>query len=471
MTGGDISHLCDMGAEQALLGAFFIKPALITELSSIIEPAHFYEPLHQRIHSVMIRLAEEGNAITPVMLGPYFANEEPVGGLTVLQYFGRLAAAATTLHAAPYARMVREFSVRRDLHGAGLKAQQLAGDMERSPAQSAADAVLALDGIVSGAHLARQTRVVAAVAAQSLIDDLDRGQGRPPVPSGLVDLDNAIGGFNRGDYHILAGRPSMGKTALAGAFFLNAARHGIGTIFFSLEMQTPAVIARMFSDIVFNSDAPVPYRDILRHRSDPKRGALSEHQLWRLREAKQEFDRLPLVIDDQSNLSVAEIGARVRREAAKFEERGIELQFVGIDHKDFIRPSGRYAGNRVEENNEVSAGVKTMFKELEVAGLLISQLNREVEKRTNKRPEISDLRGAGAFEQDADMIMFPYREAYYLESSRFDDEDEERDRIEAVRKCQHNFEVIVGKQRNGGRIVVDLWGDMPNNAIRNKTKR
>jgi replicative DNA helicase len=239
----ELSHLCGMEAEQALLGAFFMKPLLVTELASIIEPKHFSEPLHQRIHETMVRLVGEGTALTPITLGSHFAVEEKINDFTVPQYFGRLAAAASTLNAAPYARLVRELFVRRKLHKAGIRAQQLAGDMERTPAQAAADAVMEFDGIVGAAHLSRMTVHHVSDAAAELIGDLDREEGEPPVPTGLIDLDNAIGGFTRGDYHILAGRPSIGKTALAGAFFLNAARRGYGTMFFSLEMQSQCLPA------------------------------------------------------------------------------------------------------------------------------------------------------------------------------------------------------------------------------------
>lgn len=464
-----MSELCSIEAEQALLGAFFMRPALLASLASIIEPKHFSEYLHQRIAAVMIQVHAEGGAITPVTLAPHFAFEEKIGDLTVAQYFGRLTAAAVTLNAAPYARLVRDFSVRRELYAASVRAQQLAADMERTPAQAAVDAVMAFDGIVSAAHLSRKTLQTAEDAASSLVADLDREEGEPPVPTGFADLDNVIGGFTRGDYHILAGRPSMGKTAIGGAFILNAARHGIGTMFFSLEMRTPSVMARMFSDMLYNRDTPVPYRDILRHRANPKRWRLNDHQLYRIREAKAQFDSLPLVIDDQSSLSVAEIGARVRRQAAKWEEIGIDLQFVAIDHKDFIRPDDRYSGQKEAETAQISASLKSMFKELNIAGLLLCQLNRDVEKRDNQRPDLHDLRGSGALEQDGDLIMFPYREAYYLEK-RLDDPGEDAERLSALRFCEHNLEMGIAKQRNGERTTVDLWVDMANNAIRNKLK-
>ena len=467
----DSSHLHHMETEQALLGAFFLKPALVTETASLVAPEDFFEPLHGKIHGTMMRFAGEGRAITIDTVGPFFAHEPPINELTPRQYFGRLAAASASLKAAPdYARIVREFAVRRALHEAGTLAQQLAGDMERTPAQAAAETASELDSIVTGAKLARQTRLDVAEAADKLLDALENGSEQIPVPTGLADLDRAMGGFTQGDYHILAGRPSMGKTALAGAFALNAARRGFGTMFFSLEMRTETVMARIFSDLVYNSTTPIPYRDILRHKADPQRKFLNEHQIWRLKEAREIFERMPLVIDDQSNLSVSEIAARGRRQAVAFEEKGFALQLVVIDHKDFIRSSGRYAGNKVEENREISAALKSMFKELNIAGLLLCQLNRENEKRANKRPDLPDLQGSGAFEQDADLALFAYREAYYLESTRLDDPDAEGERMATLDKCANNLEVIIAKQRNGPRQPVDLWANMANNAIRNKLR-
>lgn len=467
----DTQHLQSVETEQALLGAMLVKPALAQEISAIVGADHFSDPLHSRIFATMSRLSSEGRAVTPETLAPYFAGDANVGAFTVRQYFGRLAAAVKSLLAAPeLARTVRELAVRRELHGAGLLAQQFAGDMERTPAEAAAAAIAALDGIVAGAHLARKTRVDAIDAADRLLYDIENGCGELPVPTGLADLDSAIGGLYPGEYHILAGRPSMGKTALAETFALNAARRGFGTMFFSLEMRTETIMARMMSDLVYNSQTPVPYRDILRHKADPQRMFLNEHQIWRLKEAREHFERMPLVIDDQSNLSAAEISARARRQASRFREKGFDLKLVVIDHKDFVRAGSRYTGNKVAETGEISASLKSMFKELGVAGLLLCQLSRDVEKRDNKRPDLPDLRWAGDLEQDADVVMFSYRESYYLERGRLDDASAEADRQDALDKCRRNFEVIIGKQRNGPRMTVDLWADMANNAIRNKLK-
>lgn len=468
----DLTKLCDIELEQALLGSFFLKPALVSELASIVMPEHFFEPMHQQLYGKMLQLAGEGRALTPATIEPYFAAEERIGTLTVPQYLGRLLASATgTLNAPEYARLVREYAARRALREGGLRAQQLAADMELSPAAAASEAISDLDKIVSASGLVRQSRCTASEAADKLIYDLKNGDGQTLVPSGLADLDDAIGGFGRGEYHILAGRPSMGKTALAGCLALNAARRGFGTMFFSLEMRTDTLMARMFSDLVYNSTTPIPYRDILRHKANRKHPSLNEHQLWRLEEARESFSKMPMVIDDQSALSVADMAVRARRQAAKFAEKGIDLQLVIIDHKDFIKPSNRYGGNKVAETGEISAALKSMFKELNVAGLLLCQLSREVEKRENKRPSLSDLRWAGDLEQDADLVMFAYREAYYLERTKCDDKSEEAERIEMLESCQNNFETVISKQRNGPCKTVDLLANMPNNAIRNLLKQ
>lgn len=468
---GTSDHLHDIEIEQALLGAFFLKAAMVAETASLVSPDDFFEPLHGKIHAAMIRLAEEGRAVTPDTVGPLFLHEPPIGTLSVRQYFGRLAAATPSLLTVPdYAKIVRDFAMRRKLFEAGTLAQQLAGDMDRHVGDAAVEAIGGIDGIVSGSRAARQTRVIAVDAAMKFMDELESGTGLPPVPTGLVDVDAFIGGLWRGDYHIMAGRPSMGKTTGGSAFATNAARKGCGVLFLSLEMRTDAVIARILSDLVFNSQTPIPYRDILRHKANRNKPVLNEHDIWRLREALNIFHDLPLVIDDKSSMTVSEIVTKARREAAKFEERGFELQLIVIDHKDFIKASSRYSGNKVAETGEVSAALKDAFKELNVAGLLLCQLSRDVEKRTNRRPDLPDLRWAGDLEQDADMVLFPYREAYYLEGSRLDDPNEEAARLIELDACARNLELIIAKQRNGPRGTVDLWADMANNAIRNKLR-
>lgn len=465
----DMSHLCSVEAEQALLGAFFVKPALIGEFSQLIAAEDFSEPMHGRIFAAMQRLAAENRAMTPVTLGPLFQHEEPIGNLTVVQYFGRLlSSSAGVLNAAEYARIVREYAARRALFMAAAAAQHLAGDMTRAVSEAAAEAISHMDVIISASGYERQTRLMAGEAAEKFAAELEGGTGLPPVPTGLIDLDDAIGGLWRGDYHILAGRPSMGKTLAGGSFALNAAKAGRGVLFLSLEMRTEAIIARMISDMLWNSTTPIPYRDMLRHKANPKRPVLHEQQIWRINEAVGRFQALPLVIDDRSGLSAGDIAARTRREIANFEERGLSLELVVIDHKDFIRASSRYAGNKVAETAEISAALKDTFKKLNVAGLLLCQLSRDVEKRVNRRPDLADLKWAGELEADADMVLFPYREAYYLESSRMDDPQDEEDRQKALVRTAHNFEIIIGKQRNGARMTIDLWADMANNAIRNK---
>jgi replicative DNA helicase len=467
----DDSHLRQIAAEQALLGALFIKPSLAGELPGL-QSEHFSEPLHQRIYGVMLRLASEGRALTPVTMAPFFANEEKVGEFTVAQYFGRLAAAAVTVHGAgAYSRIVQEFAVRRQLFHLAGKAQQVAGDMERTPAQAAADIAGLIDGVVTSAQLTRNTLSSAEEAAGQLLDELEFGQGEKPVPTGFADLDHEIGGLIRGEYHILGGRPSMGKTALGGGIVKNAAMAGAGTMFFSMEMKTRAVVARMISDMVYNADTPIPYSRILKHRADPSRGWLNGHEIYRLRDAHSKFKQMPLAIDDQSSLSVAEIGARIRRQAAKFEERGVELVLVVIDHKDFIRAATRYSGNKVAETAEISAGLKSLFKELNVAGLLLCQLTRETDKKDNKRPELSDLLWSGALEADADLVSFVYRQVYYLEHKRFDEDQEEENRLKTVEVCKNDLELILAKHRNGERKIIDLFASMPSNAIRDKSHR
>lgn len=256
----------------------------------------------------------------------------------------------------------------------------------------------------------------------------------------------------------------MGKTAFGAAIMLNAARAGAGVMMFSLEMSRTALAARCLSEAVWNRDTPIPYADILNER-------INETQKDRLHNASQKFESLPIEIDDQGGLTVSEISARARQQAAKFERAGQKLGLVLIDHLGKVRASKRYAGNLVAETGEVSNALANLGKELDVAIIALHQLNRAVEGREDKHPQLSDLRASGDVEQDADLVGFLYRPSYYLERMKFEDKDQEKKRKEKLETKKYELELIIAKQRNGPCITIDLFADMANNAIRNAAKK
>jgi len=295
------------------------------------------------------------------------------------------------------------------------------------------------------------------------MDDLADYVTNPPanerVPCGLTDLDNMLGGFVRGEYDILAGRPSMGKTAVAVSIGTGAARGGNGVLIFSLEMSVRAWVARMAADAAWDAKAPLPYSNALRGRlSDGDRerfirGAVSRHDL-------------PMYINEQAGLSVAEIAAFTRTAAQTFERQGRQLGLVIVDHIGKIKPSTNYRGNKVHEVGEISNALATLAKRENLAVLALCQLNRGVEGRENKRPGLADLRDTGDIEQDADAVMFAYRPAYYLERQKENDADKERLRLTTLMMTRNDLELIIAKQRNGMTGVVQLYVDMASNVVR-----
>jgi replicative DNA helicase len=455
-------HLHSIETEQALLGAILVEPSSLETVSGLTEE-HFYEPLHGELFGTIKRLISEGRSIDLMTIGPYFANAEPVNGLSVVQYFGRLMASVTSLkHSRDLAQVVRDFAARRAIADTGIRLQQFAGQYTASVAQTAADAIEDLDGIIAAARPSGPSWLTAEAAAKVLLDDLDNGLTEKPISTGLIDFDRVTGGLQRQQSFILAGRPSMGKSMTGIAMAHPPARNGHGVLFFSLEMAKKVVIARILSDLVWNRVTPVRYTDILKGRVP------DQHDKDRLRSASRQLAGLPLIIEDQPGLTIGEIAARSRQHAARLERDGKSLDVIIVDHLDKIKASNRYAGNTVAETGEKSQGLAALAKDLNVAVLALHQLNRESEKREDRRPQLSDLRNSGDIEQDADVVSFVYRPAYYLERSKYESKEDEDERKELLKEREHDLELIVAKNRNGPITTIDLFCDVASNVVRDK---
>lgn len=458
-----IEPLVNIEIEQALLGALFAQPASLEDVAGFLDAEHFSEPLHAQIYCTIRRLAHEGRAYTPVTMAPFFKDAPKVGEMTATQYLGKLLASVTSLqHTKEYGRLVKEFAERRDLAEAGTRLKQLAGDHTVPVTQAAADAVQDLDTIIAASRPNQLSWMTAEASAQKLLHDLDSGLLAKPIPTGLTDLDRIIGGWRRCEMDVFAARPSMGKSALGSSLPLHPARAGYGVLIFSLEMTKAMVAARLLSDLVWNRDSPIEYTNILKGRG------CGQHDKNRLHEATRKLTGLPIHIEDQPCLSIAEIAARARQHAVRLERSGKSLDIVVIDHLGKVRPSSRYAGNMVQETGEISAALAALAKDLNVAMIVLHQLNRAVEGREDKRPQLSDLRNSGDVEQDADTVGFLYRPAYYLERNKFDKDDLEQTRKDTLEKRRHDLEVIIAKNRNGPICTVDLFVDIASNVIRNK---
>ena len=455
-------------AEQALLGAILIDNAGFDRVSTFLEPDHFHVPVHGRIFEAARSLIARGRVADPLTLKTYFEAENALADVGGAHYLARLAASAVSLvHTEDYGRAIRDLSTRRGLVRIGEEVAEAAYDarVEEPPAalveQTEARLYeLAETGRDEGGFRAFRDVMRDAV---SIAEAAYKRDGRlAGIATGLADLDDAVGGLAPSDLVILAGRPSMGKTALATTIALRAAsRHRtepgaaappqgaaneesgepravVG--FFSLEMSAEQLATRILAG-----------RAGLR-ADEIRRGQLSDEQFARLVDSCRALNEAQLFIDDTPALTVPALRARARRLKRK---HGLSL--VVVDYLQLMRPS-RGHDSRVLEIGEITQGLKAIAKDLDLPVLALSQLSRAVEQREDKRPMLSDLRESGTIEQDSDIVMFVFRESYYLERSEPQQRgDEAADRFDArysrwQELCDQKHglaEVIVAKHRHG----------------------
>ena len=339
------------------------------------------------------------------------------------------------------------------------------GEDAKNATALAADGVARLNDFIAAMNAeARKDDPHLFDASQAFLERLQADDDPVEIPTGIAELDAATGGWHRGQFAILGGRPSMGKSALMLSSALRTALKGYGVLIFSLEMTMDQIVARALTDFGYTTPV-IAYSDL-------KPGKVNQAQIRRLYEAAETFKGMPIHIDTQNGLTVADIQSRAQKVAEQMRERGTPLALVVVDHLLKIRPSSRYSGNPVKELDEVSEAMCVMAKSLDVAVVGLHQLNRGVESRDNPRPVMSDLRGSGSLEQDADVVLFVYRPAYIAE--RQAQEGSAAEKAEArdlAEKLKHKLELQIAKQRNGPTQTLDLWVDMSANVIRSKDWR
>jgi replicative DNA helicase len=442
-------------AEQALLGAILVNNEAFYRVSDFLEPKHFFEPIHQKIYEVTAGIIRAGKIATPVTLKTFLPPDADVAGMTPSIYLARLAAEATTvINAADYGRTIYDLSTRRDLIRIGEDMVNLAYDapVDFAPHVQIDDAErrlyeLAETGRYDGGFLKFSDALKDAVDLASKA--YQRDGHLSGIGTGLTKLDLLMGGLQKSDLIIIAGRPAMGKTALATniAYSIAADYRGQprpdGTIetvsggvvgFFSLEMSAEQLATRILSEQTEISSSKV------------RRGDITEEEFSKLAAAAQTMQSIPLFIDDTGGLSIAQLTARARRLK---RQRGLDLMVV--DYLQLLTGSSRRASEgRVQEVTEITTGLKALAKELEIPIIALSQLSRQVESRDDKRPQLADLRESGSIEQDADVVMFVYREEYYLKNREPREGSEEWFKWETEMKMAENrAELIIGKQRHG----------------------
>ncbi|MCM2560956.1 replicative DNA helicase [Lutimaribacter sp. EGI FJ00015] len=448
-------------AEQQLLGAILTNNDVYDRVASIISATHFYDPVHARIFEVAAARIAKNNLASPVTLKAFFEDDEGLKELGGPAYLARLAGAAISAYAVrDYAQMIHDLAVRRELirlgHEIVDRAKKVDIDSEPKEQIVAAEQSLYRLSEQGQSETGFQSFLRAVTDAVNVANAAyQRDGGLAGVSTGLIDMDKKLGGLHKSDLLILAGRPSMGKTSLATNIAFNIAKaYRKGTLpdgtegaveggvvgFYSLEMSAEQLAARILSEA-----AEVPSEQI-------RRGDMTETEFRRFVDAAKSLESCPLFIDDTPALPIAQLAARARR-----LKRTHGLDVLMVDYLQLVRGGGR-SENRVNEISEITMGLKAIAKELNIPVVALSQLSRQVESREDKRPQLSDLRESGSIEQDADVVMFVFREEYYKEREKPGDHD-----LEAMAKWQEEMErlhgkaeVIIGKQRHGPIGTVEL---------------
>ena len=451
--------LHSMDAEMGVLGAVMLWPRVLDAVRGIVAARDFHHPVHAEIYATAIDMHNRGTIPSPVTLAPLFGDDdgfEEFGG--VGKYLARLAASAVMAAAAPsQARLINELAVKRDL--AGIKdaftermlRSRLDGWTARDQIAETRARLADLEGRLSaGASVA--TLGSAASDAVATIERAYQNQGQLlGVTTGLVDLDEALGGLQAPDLVVLAGRPGMGKTALALVFTLAAARAGVPVAFFSLEMSAAQLAERA---IAVESGIAA---------STLHRGAVDGSSFDAIVGAQSSFTDLPIRIDDGPGATVDQI----RATAGKWKDQGLGL--VVIDHLGIIRPPRELQNaGRVHQITHATAELKVVAKEIGAPVVVISQLSRGVEGRENKRPLLADLRDSGSIEQDADLVLLLYRGAYYLAQDEPDAEDDKHaEWQEKMDKTKGLADLHIAKNRHGPSQRIGLYWDAERMTFRN----
>ena len=439
----------NLEAEQAVIGSILLTNEIFDEINTIISNKNFYDPMHQKIFAAIESLIYKGMLANPITLKNYFENEKD--DINVPEYLVKITKFSTsTRQAIEYSKIIYDAYVRREL----IKISENTIDIAKlndlnNTGQSIIEnsEKLLFDLAEKGSFNSSLVKFDEAMklTIEMASNAYKNEEGIVGVPTGLRDIDEKLGGLHQSDLVIIAGRPSMGKTALATNIAFNAAsklqQNGkkSSVAFFSLEMSSEQLSTRILAE-----QSRIKSNDI-------RRGRISEEQFDKFIETSKNISELPLFIDETPAISIAALSNRARR-----IKRIYGLDLVVIDYIQLMRAVNTKDG-RVQEISEITQGLKALAKELSVPVLALSQLSRAVEQRDDKKPLLSDLRESGSIEQDADVVMFVYREAYYLERKEPRPATVEHAEWQAKMNDVSNLaEVIISKQRHGPTGSVPL---------------
>ena len=443
-------------AEQHLLGSVLVNNDIIDEIANIINSEKFYDPIHIKIYEVIENLNNKGMVANPITLKNYFEKNQGLDDVGGVEYLVRLTRFSSSVkQAMDYAKIVHENFVKRELIQIShqIKDDSINPEDDKSSDLIIEDAEkllfdLAERGSFSQSFIKFNLALDQSInmAEQAMKND----QGIVGVPTGLTELDEKLGGLHKSDLVIIAGRPSMGKTALATNIAYHAAKNiqlkGLksSVAFFSLEMSSEQLSTRILSE-----QSRIKSNDI-------RRGKATEEELGRYIETSRDIYDLPLYIDETPAITISTLSNRARRIKRKFG-----LSLIVVDYIQLMRTNSKKIDGRVQEISEITQGLKALAKELSVPVLALSQLSRAVEQRDVKKPQLADLRESGSIEQDADVVLFVYREEYY--------EEKKQPKLGSIEHAEWQSkmsniaglaEILIGKQRHGptGNIQVEFEG-------------
>lgn len=442
--------LSEVDAELTLLGSLFASPDALAAFAPEIRPEWFSDTLTRYMYDACLRVHLSGSRLSPQAI--VAALPEDLGGMTRGQLFAKTCAAAVPVSSiGGVIRVVKDRWARRTLLEAAETIRESASRLDVDPYEMAADGMARLDAVT--AHKAERKAISIETSMARLAQQIANPDTLRGASTGLLALDNKLNGYKAGQLYVVAGRPGMGKSAFMCSSLRRTAQSGKGVAIISLEMTAEEIAARCVSDALDSLKAPF-FGNITK-------GLLSPEQRADVEAASDSFAGLPLIIDDSPRLTWPEIASRARRAKAEFEAAGYPLAVVCIDHMGLVTPSDRYAGNKVAEAGEVSNGARSLAKELDCCVLLLCQLSRDVEKRDDKRPTLSDLRWSGEIEQDAHVVAFLYREAYYLAN------DANADPY-MMQEAKHKLEFLIRKNRNDEASDVRLWCSIGHSSVRDE---
>ena len=449
--------------ERALLGAILVNNEAFGRIPELLDAAHFFEPIHRKIFQICSDLIRAGKIATPITLKPFLNANADIGGMTVSQYLARLAAEATTaINAKDFGHAIYDLSVRRSLMEVGQEMIDLAYDapVDFAPRKQIEDTErklykLAEPGKYDGGFQSFGRALTATIDMAA--SAFQRDGKLSGIATGLAELDSKMGGLQPSDLVVLAGRPGMGKTALATNIAYNIAKAWHGEVhadghktvnggivgFFSLEMSGAQLATRIIAE-----QTGIPSSHI-------RRGGISASDFEKIAICSVELKNLPLYVDETGGLSVLQLAERARRLK---KQHGLDL--LVIDYLQLLQGSTRRSfENRVQEITEITTKLKALAKELCIPVLALSQLSRQVESRDDKHPQLSDLRESGSIEQDADVVLFLYREEQYHQKPSESDREKFAQWLAETDKIRGKAEVIIGKQRHGPTGTIELQFD------------